>query len=676
MFPRWFSTGTILLPILLASVAMNCPGTDMVRMKVTEHEDRIEATTENYTLAVYKSAFQVAVIRGQKLLLSTPGYMQSPIGPRGGEFARQDLGFQASTGGKERRFTQVQSFSAQGNELTLTLTDEAEGATASYHFRLLPDRIEARAEVPGLGDVDRVTQAFLLGPSGHWYGGAVDQAHKWPLEAHEWSADPFLATSNQASPFWMASSGIGIFLDTYDDIAASVNKDHDGLLRIAYLHSPAMHYTILVGKNIAEVRDLFGTAVGKPRRRPPDDVFERPVWSTWCQYFSKVSQRDVLAYARHIHDGRWPASVVTVDDGWQTHYGDNEFNAKFPDPKRLADEVHKMGYRLALWVENFANLDSDRYRQGRRDGGLLRDAATGQPARIRWWDGDAALIDFGDGRVRTRYVDELKALMRRYGVDGFKFDGGDAEYWPSTGAITAGGPLSRNRYTDLWAEVGGEFELNELRVGWLSQPQGLFNRLRDKRASWSEADGLPAIIPHGGIQSLLGFVFNCPDLIGGGLDEGFKPDEELNIRWTQAAAFMPIMQFSYGPWQFSQPAQKIIRRFALMHGKLWHSHLKALAERAVATGKPIWSPLFYVFPEDDTTYLTRDEFMVGDSLLVAPVVEPGVRQRDVYLPAGRWRDFWSEKVVEGGRTLRDYPAPLETIPVFERIHSPAPGTVK
>jgi alpha-glucosidase (family GH31 glycosyl hydrolase) len=224
--------------------------------------------------------------------------------------------------------------------------------------------------------------------------------------------------------------------------------------------------------------------------------------------------------------------------------------------------------------------------------------------------------------------------------------------------------------------VGGEFELNELRVGWLSQPLGLFNRLRDKRASWSEADGLPAIIPHGGIQSLLGFVFNCPDLIGGGLDEGFRPDEELNIRWTEAAAFMPIMQFSYGPWQFSEPAQKIMRRFALMHGKLWHSHLKALVERAMTTGKPIWSPLFYVFPEVDATYLIHDEFIVGDSLLVAPVVEAGARQRDVYLPPGRWRDFWSDNVLEGGRTLRGYPAPLETIPAFERLNPRARGNMK
>ena len=87
----------------------------------------------------------------------------------------------------------------------------------------------------------------------------------------------------------------------------------------------------------------------------------------------------------------------------------------------------------------------------------------------------------------------------------------------------------------------------------------------------------------------------------------------------------------------------------------------------MATGKPVWSPLFYVFPTDEKTYLIRAEFIVGDKLLVAPVLGPGVRTRDVYLPAGQWRDFWSEKVVEGGRTLPHYPAPLESIPVFERL---------
>ncbi|MGA2632083.1 MAG: TIM-barrel domain-containing protein [Terriglobia bacterium] len=649
-----------------AALTLSFVSAARAQVKVTEHEDRIEAATTNYTLVVYRQAFQLAVERGGEFVLVTQGSRLLRNGPRDDESFGQRSG-SFTHGGTPYLFQNLQGFSCQGDELELRVTTLHKDAAVVYRAKLGLQQVEVRAQVTGVANVERISQSFVLRSGGHWYGGAVDQAHNWPLEAHSWSADPMLATSNQAAPFWMASSGVGIFADTYDDLAASINKDNDGLLRISYLHSPEMHYTILVGENIAEVRDLYVSTVGKPRKRPPDYVFERPVWGTWCQYFTKVTQRDVLDYARRIHDGGWPASLVIVDDGWQTHYGDNVFNSKFPDPKAMADEVDLLGYKLVLWVENFANLDSDRYRQGKEKGGLIRDAASGQPAHIRWWNGEAGLLDLNDRAVREGYVEELKALMRRYGVDGYKFDGGDAEYWPAAGGISAGGPVTRNRYADLWAEVASEFELNEQRIGWRVQPLGLVSRMRDKSATWNAADGLPAIVTHGGIQSLLGHVFNCPDLIGGGLDEGFKPEEELNVRWTEAAAFMPIMQFSYAPWQFSEPAQKIIHRFALLHGKLWRSHLKALVERTMATGKPVWSPLFYVFPDDEKTYLIRDEFILGDKLLVAPVLGPGVRARDVYLPAGQWRDFWSEKVVEGGHTIPNYPAPLESIPVFERL---------
>jgi len=621
------------------------------QMKLTEYVDRIEAARDRYVLVVKKHPVRFAVVRGGKVVLAASA-------ASGGFYV---------AGGETVPFGKLISHAQRGNQLELRVSTPRETVTVAYHVSVAPDRIRVRAEVEGVTNVARVGESFSLTSGGHWYGGPADHAHLWPLEAHVWDADPFLATSNHATPFWMTSSGVGIFLDTYDNIAASINKGGDGLLRFAYLDACAMHYTIFVGRNITEARDLYSAAAGKPRRHPPDFVFQRPVWSTWCQYFNKVTQRDLMDYVQQIHAGNWPASIIEVDEGWQTRYGDLEFNSKFPDPKGLADHIHKLGYRLTLWVVNFANPDSERYREGSAKGWLVRDASTGMAARIRWWVGEGTLIDFNKPAARERYVNDLKSLMRRYGVDGFKFDGGDAEYWPEAGAISEGGPLTRNRYTDLFAEVASGFELNELRVGWRTQPLGLFNRMRDKSASWSETDGLPAIVTHGSIQSLLGFVFNCPDLIGGGLDQGFKPDEELNVRWTQAAAFMPIMQFSYGPWQFSESAQKIIRDFAELHGRLWRTHLKTLVARAMKTGTPLWSPLFYVFPEDERTYLIRDEFMVGENLLVAPVLLPGARARDVYLPAGTWRDFWSGKTVKGSGMITAFPAPLERIPVFERV---------
>ncbi|MBI1941265.1 MAG: hypothetical protein HYS33_07135 [Acidobacteria bacterium] len=621
-------------------------------MKLTEHADRIEAATGRYTLVVKKRPFGFEVRRAGRPVLAAPE-------GGGGFFV---------TGGETVPTGNLLSFAQKGDTLEMRVGTAHEDATVTYRVRVQTDHIHAHATVEGPQEVERVGENFALAPGGHWYGGEVTAAHRWPLEAHEWHADPFLATSNHATPFWMTSSGVGIFLNTYDDIAASINKNGDGLFRFAFLRSPEMHYTVFIGRNIAEARDLFVASLGLPRQRPPDDVFKRPVWSTWISFLNDVTQRDVIDFSRRIHSEGWPASVIEIDADWQTHFGDLQFNSKFPDPKSMVEEVHKLGYFLTLWVCNFANPGSERYQRGEERGLLVGDAATGKAARIHWWEGEGTLIDFNNPAARAEYAAELNSLMERYGVDGFKFDGGDAEYWPTAGAVSGGAmPLTRNRYTDLWAEVGAEFDLNELRVGWLCQPLGLFNRMRDKSASWSEVDGLPAVVTHGSIQSLLGFVFNCADLIGGGLDTGFKPDEELIVRWTQAATFMPIMQFSYGPWNYSEPSEKLIRHFIELHGKLWPWRFKPLVERAMATGKPIWAPLFYVFPEDEKTYKISDEFMVGETLLVAPVVRRGERARDVYLPRGRWQDFWSGEKVDGGRTIRAVPAPLERIPVFERF---------
>ena len=622
------------------------------QMKLSDHADHIEAATERYALLVYRSPFRLEVRRAGKTVLAAP----------------EDGGGFLITNTQTVPMKRLLSLTQKGESLELRVGTAREGVTVTYRVRVLPDQIHVHARVKGVSEVERIGESFGLASAGHWYGGEVTAAHHWPLETDEWNADPFLATSNHATPFWMTSSGVGIFLKTYDDIAASLNANRDGLFRFAYIRSPEMHYTIFVGGNIAEARDLFVASLDLPRQRPPDEVFERPVWSTWISFLNGVTQRDVIDFSHRIRAEGWPASIIEIDAGWQTHFGDLKFNSKFPDPKSMVEEVHNLGYLLTLWVCNFANPDSERYQRGEERGLLIGDAATGKAARIHWWEGEGTLIDFNHPAARTEYVSELKALRDKYGVDGFKFDGGDAEYWPAAGALSGGPmPLARNRYTDLWAEIGAEFELNELRVGWLSQPLGLFNRMRDKSASWSEVDGLSAIVPHGSIQSLLGFVFNCADLIGGGLDTGFKPDEELNVRWTQAAAFMPIMQFSYGPWNYSEPSQKIIRHFIELHAKLWPSHFKPLVERAMTTGKPVWSPLFYVFPEDEETYGISDEFMVGETLLVAPILRPGEHARDVYLPAGTWRNFWSGETTSGGRVIPRVPAPLERIPVFERL---------
>ena len=364
------------------------------QMKLTDHADYIEAATERYILIVHRAPFRFEVQRGGKIVLAAP--------EEGGGF----LAANPQTVPMKR----LLSLAQKGASLELRVGTARDDATVAYRIGVQSDRIHVHATVEGLQEVERIGESFALTSAGHRYGGEVTAAHQWPLETHEWNADPFLATSNHATPFWMTSSGVGIFLKTHDDIAASINKNGDGLFRFAYIRSPEMHYTIFVGGDIAEARDLFVASLGLLRQRPPDEVFERPVWSTWISFLNDVTQGDVVNFSRRIHSEGWPASVIEIDAGWQTHFGDLKFNSKFPDPKSMVEEVHKLGYLLTLWVCNFANPDSERYRRGEERGLLVGDAATGKAARIHWWEGEGTLIDFNNPPARAEYVSELKAL--------------------------------------------------------------------------------------------------------------------------------------------------------------------------------------------------------------------------------------------------------------------------
>jgi alpha-glucosidase (family GH31 glycosyl hydrolase) len=169
-------------------------------------------------------------------------------------------------------------------------------------------------------------------------------------------------------------------------------------------------------------------------------------------------------------------------------------------------------------------------------------------------------------------------------------------------------------------------------------------------------------------ETIIGYPYFCPDIIGGGLDDsfrqkGYRMDEELFLRWTEASALMPMMQFSFAPWHLSPGTQAAVKRYALLHRDLG-DYIYSLALEARNSGTPMVKPLFFRNPEDENTYTAEDEFLLGDRFLVAPVLRKGAVARDVYLPAGTWKDFWSGRIYRGGQTVKSYPAPVEVLPVF------------
>jgi alpha-glucosidase (family GH31 glycosyl hydrolase) len=189
-------------------------------------------------------------------------------------------------------------------------------------------------------------------------------------------------------------------------------------------------------------------------------------------------------------------------------------------------------------------------------------------------------------------------------------------------------------------------------------------RLSDRLSIWEGVGGLAATLSSALMLGLSGWPFVLPDMVGGNAYGEAVPDKELYIRWFQACAPLFAMQLSIAPWDYDVETVSICRRYADLHMALAPLRMAAAAQ-AVQDGSPVVRPVFWAAPRIAEAQLIADQFLLGDTLLAAPVIAPGARQRDIYLPPGTWRDYWSGAQYAGG-WLRAFPAPLDTLPLFTR----------
>jgi alpha-glucosidase (family GH31 glycosyl hydrolase) len=154
----------------------------------------------------------------------------------------------------------------------------------------------------------------------------------------------------------------------------------------------------------------------------------------------------------------------------------------------------------------------------------------------------------------------------------------------------------------------------------------------------------------------------------GGNEYEEKANAEMMIRWVQLNALLPAMQFSLPPWEYGEESAAICRKYAKLHAE-YAPKILEIAKQATENGHPIIRPVFWRASSDERALTCDDECLLGNNILVAPVVSPNVRKRDIYLPPGAWQDHWTEEVFSGSCVLKDYPAPLEKLLFFEKVNS-------
>ena len=230
-------------------------------------------------------------------------------------------------------------------------------------------------------------------------------------------------------------------------------------------------------------------------------------------------------------------------------------------------------------------------------------------------------------------------------------------------AILAHAKLDANEHARLFGEIGLAFPLNEYRACWKLAGRPFVQRLRDKGHNWAD---LEQLIPDMIAAGLLGYTFVCPDMIGGGEYQSFLDlktvDQDLVVRSTQTQRLAPMMQFSVAPWRVLDAAHLDAVKKAVALRMTFTPRILELAEASAASGKPMLRHMAYVFPDGGYENV-KDQFMLGNDLLVAPMISKGT-SRKVLIPEGKWKS--DDGGVIEGPTETTVEVPLSRLPHFER----------
>jgi len=499
----------------------------------------------------------------------------------------------------------------------------------------------------------------------YWWGGCVHDGTKMPFHAgttfsRQMDPNP---TTNPANTVFLSSKGRYIWCD--DGFNYEIGG---GVITITYTKAePVLYdgYETLRGAFLAASKRHFPTA-GKS---PDEYFFAHPQYNTWIELQYGQSQEGVLEYAKSIIANGMPPGIIMIDDKWSKYYGDYEFDAaKFPEPKKLIDELHDMGFKVMIWVVPYITSDQEEFRYLLwNKGHIVLDEKGEWPSIKYWWNGWGAALDYTNPEAVEWYEKKLRYLMDEYGIDGFKFDGGDPFLYTDGEKNHAG--TDANGQAKAFCEMALKFDFNELRGGYQLAGQPVVYRICDKFHSWETEQGIGALVPNMLAMGVLGYAYTCPDMIGGGMSSDFTEeklpqlDQELFARYAQCAALMPMFQFSAAPWRvLDEKHFAICKEMSELH-TAHKDIIMELVRHTEQTGEPIIRNMEYVFPGQGLEAVT-DQFMLGDGILVAPVFTKGTWSRTVKLPIGKWS--YKGETIDGGQDF-GIDTPIDELAVFHRI---------
>ncbi len=546
--------------------------------------------------------------------------------------------------------------------------------------------LKARKFEPYLGGDFALTAAFDAQEGERLYG--MGQYQEEILDWKGCTLELAHRNSQASVPFVISSLGYGFLWHNPAIGSVSFGKNR------TTWHAEStkqMDYWITAGDSPAEISLHYAQATGFAPMMPE---YGLGFWQCKLRYWN---QEQLLNVAREYRRRNLKIDVIVVDFFHWPRMGDYRFDPEFfPDPEAMVKELKEMGIQLMVSVWPQVAHTSENYGEMAQQGLLVR-AEYGEQIGMRFVE-DSMFFDATNPRARKYVWKKIKQNYYDAGIRVFWLDEAEPEYgtydFKNYRYHLGTNMQIGNVYPQLYArtfydgmrEAGQENPVNLLRCAWSgSQRYGALVWSGDIMSRWED---FRRQICAGLNMGAAGIPWWTTDI--GGFHDGWieSPEfRELLIRWFQWGCYCPVMRLhgdrrpgekvfrkdgtevlSSGAdnevWSFGEEAYEILSRYMRRREEM-RPYVRRLMREAHEQGTPLMRAMWYAFPEDEACAALKDQYMFGDQYLVAPVLGPGLRERQVYLPAGTWKNVDTGETLRGGRTVT-VPAPLDVIPVFEK----------
>ncbi|XP_075995350.1 SITS-binding protein [Genypterus blacodes] len=524
-----------------------------------------------------------------------------------------------------------------------------------------------------------------------WYGGASVRGQSWPINDQNATMQPFVVSDLKNNPsgfgsalerYFLGSSGVAVLVSPDIPLQLGIDSRQQFCLQSRpSLERVPLQYTVCVAHNVKAAHQEAVQQLSQHTREFPN---LKTLWLPFWKLLPNVDsgpkvERELRIFSNRLRRHQLGEGVISLNEHSTTLLADMDhdyLNSRKRTSKRQTRDLPLVKLlNISITLSPFLGVDTTPFHASLMDGTeaywlSLPSSPRGQliPVLSQWRGKFCVKLNVTNPGAVSWFLDRAGSLQAHLGMEYIMLEGGEGNLFEEQ-ALQAPQALAGDKYISLLADLAARIgDTTTVTAGTRSSHKPVFVRMTLLQSDWSPM-GLKGIIPSLLHHTLLGYNFLIPDAVGGSLSGELVTDEELFIRWLEIAAFLPVMGFHTPPWVCGEDrVLNLTQAYIARHQDFVVPLIQKYAEEWQVTGNPIYRPMWWLSPSDPVTFTIDDQFLIGDEVLVAPVVQKGAVQRDIYLPDGgfQWQDSRNAQVFDGGTYLQDYPVALEEVAIFLR----------